>query len=80
MSAAIFQPLARGADRPACWSAVALGVSIPVSVALDSVLLAAVAAGWLAAGAWRETWQVTRANAVALAALGLYALIVLAAL
>ena len=63
------------AERTAQWAAVALAISIPVSTALDSVLLAVVAAGWLIAGAWRETWQIARANPVALAGLGLLALL-----
>jgi O-antigen ligase len=68
------------ADRTAQWAAIALGFSIPISVALDNVLLALVAAGWLASGAWRETWQATRANMMALAALGLFMLLVLGTL
>jgi len=68
------------ADRTAQWAAIALGVSIPLSTALDNVLLVLVAAGWLASCAWRETWQATRANTVALAALGLFALLALGTL
>lgn len=68
------------ADRTAQWAAIALGFSIPISVALDNVLLAVVLACWLASGAWRETWQATRANMMALAALGLFMLLVLGTL
>jgi O-antigen ligase len=68
------------ADRTAQWAAIALGFSIPLSTALDNVLLVLVAVGWLASCAWRETWQATRANTVALAALGLFALLALGTL
>ncbi|HXF65262.1 MAG TPA: O-antigen ligase family protein [Burkholderiales bacterium] len=63
------------AQSTAQWAAVALGFSIPISVALDGLLLALVLAGWLAAGAWRDTWRSLRANAVAAAALLLLALL-----
>ncbi len=66
--------------RSAQWAAVALGFSIPISVALDNVLLAVIAVCWLAAGAPRETWRLARDNAVALAALALFALLLLGAL
>jgi O-antigen ligase len=68
------------ADRVARWAAIALGFSIPLSTALDNVLLVLVAVGWLASCAWRETWRATRANTVALAALGLFVLLALGTL
>lgn len=77
----------RGAERTGQWAAVALGFSIPISVALDNVLLAVVATGWVLwvlpgvpAGNWRETWRAARANTVPLAALGLFALLALGTL
>ena len=66
--------------RSAQWAAVAIGFSVPISVALDNVLLAVVAACWLAGGAWRETWRCARDNKVALAALALFALLLLGSL
>ncbi|MGH8700752.1 MAG: O-antigen ligase family protein [Burkholderiales bacterium] len=63
------------ADRTAQWAAIALGFSIPLSVALDNVLLAVVAAGWLASGAWADKWEAIRGNRVALAALALFGLL-----
>ena len=63
--------------RTAQWAAVALGLSIPVSTALDNVLLAVVLAGWLASGAWRMKWDAVRSNRVALAALALFGLLLL---
>ena len=67
-------------SRAGQWSAIALGVSIPFSVALDSVLLVLVAACWLGAGAWRETWEAVRTNAVAICGLLLFGLLALGAL
>ena len=75
MNAAIPQPLARGADRLAHWSAVALGFSIPISVALDNVLLALLVLGWLASGAYAAKWDAVRGNRAALAALVLFGLL-----
>jgi O-antigen ligase len=66
--------------RSAQWAAIAIGFSVPISVALDNVLLAVIAACWLAAGAWRETWRLARDNATALAAVALFALLVLGSL
>jgi O-antigen ligase len=63
------------ADRTAQWAAIALGFSIPLSVALDNVLLVLVVAGWLASGAWRAKRDAIRANGVALAALALFGLL-----
>ena len=65
----------RRADRAAQWAAVALGLSIPISVALDNVLLVVVLACWLASGAWRAKWEAVRGNRVALAALVLFGLL-----
>ncbi len=55
--------------------AVALGVSIPFSVAADSVLLALVLVCWLAADRYRERFAQLRRNPVALMALGFVALL-----
>lgn len=63
--------------RSTQWAAIVLGFSVPISVALDNVLLAVIAACWLAAGAGRETWQLARGNAMSVAALALFGLLVL---
>jgi O-antigen ligase len=55
--------------------AVALGVSIPFSVAADSVLLALVLVCWLAADRYRERFAQLRRHPVALMALGFVALL-----
>lgn len=80
MNAELAQPLARGADRLAQWSAVAIGFSIPISVALDNILLALLFIGWLAGGAYAAKWNAIRANGVALAALALFAVLAAGAL
>lgn len=66
------QPLTRGMDRLARWSAVAIGVTIPVSVALDNILLALLLLGWLGGGAYAEKWSAVRSSGAAKAALALF--------
>ena len=68
------------AGRAAQWAAIGLGLSIPISVALDNVLLAIVLACWLASGAWRAKWDAVRGNPVALAALALFGLLAIGTL
>jgi len=68
------------ADRGARWCAVALGFSLPISVALDSVLLVLVLAGFALGGAYAEKWRALRNNPVGLAALALYAMLLIGAL
>jgi O-antigen ligase len=67
------------ADRTAQWAAIALGFSIPISVALDNILLAVIAAGWIASGMYREKLAAIRGNPVVLAAIGLFALLLVGA-
>jgi O-antigen ligase len=80
MGTGLLATVGHKADRTSQWAAVALGISIPVSTALDGALLAFVVAGWLASGAWRAKWDAVRGNPVALAALGLFALLLLGTL
>jgi O-antigen ligase len=75
MGPGLLAAVATRSDRAAQWAAVALGLSIPLSVALDNVLLPLVAAGWLASGAWRAKWDAIHGNHVALAALLLFGLL-----
>ena len=56
------------------WMAVALGCSIPVSVAVDNVLLYVLLFFWLAGGAYGEKLAAFRANPVAWLALALWGL------
>lgn len=55
--------------------AVALGFSIPISVALDNVLLVLILVSWLAAGGYREQFARVTQNPVAVAAFALFCLI-----
>jgi O-antigen ligase len=72
-----YSSIASGAATAGRWSVIALGLSIPISVALDNLLLLAVALAWLAAGNYRETLTVIRENPVAQAALVLFGLLAL---
>jgi O-antigen ligase len=75
MSAGTFQPLANGMDRLARWSAIAIGFSIPISVALDNILLVLLFLGWLAGGAYAAKRDAVWNNGVVLAALALFAIL-----
>jgi hypothetical protein len=75
MGHGLLAALTTRADRAAQWAAIALGFSIPISVALDNVLLVVVLACWLASGAWRAKWDAVRGNRVALAALAVFGLL-----
>lgn len=63
------------AERLARNAAAFLGFSIPISVALDNVLLALIAALWLASGALRKKLEAIAAHPVALAALLMFGLL-----
>ena len=63
------------ANRAARVSAVALGFSIPISVALDNWLLATILVLFLASADYREKLATIDGNRVALAALALFALL-----
>lgn len=70
-----FASVAHYANRAACVSAVALGYSIPISVALDNWLLAAILVLFLASADYRKKFAIFGGNRVALAALALFALL-----
>lgn len=76
MGTGILGTVTTGADRAGRWSAIALGFSIPISTALDSVLAGVVLVAWLASGNYREKLDTITRNPVALAALLLYAILV----
>jgi O-antigen ligase len=63
------------ADQFARHAVVLLGFSIPLSVALDNILLVLVAMLWLASGAIREKIAAVAANPVAVAALLLFGML-----
>jgi O-antigen ligase len=56
--------------------AIALGFSIPISVAFDNVLLAAILVLWIASGGYADKFAQIMRNRVALAALALFALLI----
>jgi O-antigen ligase len=56
--------------------AIALGFTLPISVALDNVLLAAILALWIASGGYSDKLAQIKRTPVALAALLLFALLV----
>ena len=63
------------AETGARWAAVALGISIPVSTAMDNVLVGLVIAFWAAGGAYARFFDTVRRNAVVVPVLlvvGLY--------
>ena len=68
-----------GVDRASRWAAVLLGFSIPISVALDNLLLALLAALFVLGGRYRDKLARIRGNPVALAAALLYAMILVGA-
>jgi len=67
-------------ERTAQWAAIALGISIPISIALDNVLLVVVLVGWILAGDYRETGRFVGRSRTALAALVLYGLLLVGTL
>lgn len=64
--------LSRYADLSGRWASVAIGFTIPISVALDNILLLIVLAGWLAGGKYAQKFFLLRANSVFLWAIVLF--------
>lgn len=58
------------------WIAIALGFSIPVSTALDNILLGLFAACWLLGAGFSEKWQDIKRNKVAILSLLLFTLLI----
>ena len=69
--------LSSRADACARAFAVALGFTIPISVALDNILLGLILAAWLASGNYRHKVAVALNNRVAVASLILFCLLIL---
>jgi len=65
------------ADTLTKWVAIALGFTIPVSTALDSILLGLLVVFWILATDNREKWRQIINNPLALLSLGLFALLAL---
>lgn len=57
------------AANTARWSAIGLGFSLPISVAVDNILFVLAILGWLAAGDLSQKLRTIRSNPVAMAAL-----------
>ncbi|MDA8362484.1 MAG: O-antigen ligase family protein [Gammaproteobacteria bacterium] len=70
-----YRTISEQADRAARWLAVALGFAIPISTAMDGVLLVLILALWLAGAGFREKFASIRHHPVALAVLALFAMI-----
>lgn len=72
--------LSRRIDDAGRWAAIAIGCTIPVSVALDNVLMLVVLACWLAGGGYARKWAVLSDNPVSRCALLLFGLLLLGTL
>jgi O-antigen ligase len=65
------------ADTLTKWVAIALGFTIPVSTALDSILLGLLVVFWILTADNREKWRQIKNNPLALLSLGLFGLLAL---
>jgi len=65
------------ANTLAKWSGAALGFSIPLSTALDSVLRVFVLAFWILGASYRKKWELIRGNPIAMLSLAMFGLLVL---
>ena len=74
-----FPSIASGAATAGQWGVIALGLSIPISVALDNILIGLIAILWLLSGNWRGKAAAVRQNPVAVAALVLFGLLAVGA-
>lgn len=72
-----YRTISGKAERWAGWAAAALGFSLPVSTALDEILLALILLLWLASGHFREKIEAVRDNPVVLPALLLFGMYLL---
>ena len=70
-----YPSIASGAATAGQWGVIALGLSIPISVALDNILIGLIAILWLLSGNWRGKTAAVRRNPVAVAALVLFGLL-----
>jgi O-antigen ligase len=71
------EKLANHAERAARACAIAIGFTIPISAALDNFLLVLLLLFWFCSGMYPAKLAAIRSNRVALAALGLFAILVL---
>jgi O-antigen ligase len=73
----MIEKIHRKADELAKWTAVLIGLSLPLSTALDSILLVLLALLWLLGGNFQVKFSIIRKNPVALAALAMCGITVL---
>ena len=71
----VLQPLTSGTGALGRWGTIAIGASIPVSIALDNVLLAVILFAWLVGAQYRDKLIFAWANPVYRAALLLFGLL-----
>ncbi len=69
------QRITAGAGTAGRWAAIVLGASIPVSIALDSVLLGVILACAIVAADYRRNWEAIRVNLPAILALALFGIL-----
>jgi O-antigen ligase len=72
-----YQTISRRADKLGEWAAVALGFSIPISTALDNILLVIILLLWLIGGRFRDKIRAVCDNPVVLPALMLFGMYLL---
>lgn len=68
--------ISKSADALAKWSAIAIGFSVPISTALDNILLFVILISWLVSAGFKQKLTTIRTNPVALAVLALFGLLV----
>jgi O-antigen ligase len=71
----VLQPFTKSAGMLGRWSTIGIGASIPISIALDNVLLAVVLLAWLVGAQYRDKLMFAWANPVYRAALLLFTLL-----
>lgn len=62
-------------ERMGLWASIALGFSIPISVAVDNLLLTVIVLCWLFSGNYAEKWSAIRGNPVSILAVSLFGLL-----
>lgn len=63
--------VARHGDQLARWAAIALGASLPISTALDNILLALIVIGWIFSAGFRAKWSAIRESWTSLAVISI---------
>ncbi|HQT26803.1 MAG TPA: hypothetical protein PLK99_09455, partial [Burkholderiales bacterium] len=61
----------KAAEASAKWAAIAIGFSVPISVAADNILMPTVLLFWIIGGSFTEKYEVIKRSPVALASLSL---------